>query len=567
MAIVSILIPAFRAKYLQQALSSALNQTFSEIEILVGDDTVNGDLKDVVGLFDDPRIQYFHHGFRNGVKNSMALWERASGQYIKWLYDDDLLMPTSVEVLVAALRANPASALAFHGRVFIDADGKLLPSPQPLLATGQVLPVDKAFLLANMVARQDNFIGEPSNTLLNKQLTDVSRHYQYGSWDLCFLTDVATYLYAADRAPLIAVGGQLSGFRQHAGQNSNAGSPYFCAGLFEWEVILRAAAAERDSSGASAVSPDALALARQRLGDTYGRFVGRFPELRNFIDGLPELTDSPPEQLLDTDHFKASLRHASDAVAVRIAQTHHAEKPLPCVCAVCGQRTEKWLAHPDSQRPNNFLLMVESVGSILDKHHCPNCYCNDRDRHLWLYLKRAELLQNMPAKRVLHIAPEARLEPLINAMRPREYLRGDLFPRSPEHHKVNVEALQFPDNYFDLIICNHVLEHVNNPAQALAEFQRCLAPGGRLVAQTPYSPKLKRTFEMNYPVSSSFATLFFGQDDHVRLFGADIVDYFHAAGFKGDLLPHATVLHDVDPDEWGCNVREPFFLFSKDGIA
>jgi hypothetical protein len=83
------------------------------------------------------------------------------------------------------------------------------------------------------------------------------------------------------------------------------------------------------------------------------------------------------------------------------------------------------------------------------------------------------------------------------------------------------------------------------------------------VAQTPYSPILKRTFELNKPASVPFKTWYFGQDDHVRLFGADIVDYFRDAGLNGDLYPHATVLGNIDADVVGCNVREPFFLFAK----
>jgi len=108
-----------------------------------------------------------------------------------------------------------------------------------------------------------------------------------------------------------------------------------------------------------------------------------------------------------------------------------------------------------------------------------------------------------------------------------------------------------------------VLEHVSDPARALGEFKRCLTANGYLVAQTPYAPRLKQTFEMSRPVSSAFATVFFGQDDHVRLFGDDMVDFFHAAGLKGALLAHHEILGNTDPQQWGINEHEPFFLFTK----
>jgi SAM-dependent methyltransferase len=165
---------------------------------------------------------------------------------------------------------------------------------------------------------------------------------------------------------------------------------------------------------------------------------------------------------------------------------------------------------------------------------------------------------------VLHLAPERHLEQRIERCGPARYVRGDLYPSRPNQLRIDVEALQFDSDSFDLILCNHVLEHVADPAQALAELHRCLKPGGVLVAQTPYTPLLKNTLELSFsPPPEEFAKLYFGQADHVRLFGADIQDCFTAAGLQGELLTHAQVLPGIDPAEFGCNGREPFFAFSK----
>jgi SAM-dependent methyltransferase len=302
------------------------------------------------------------------------------------------------------------------------------------------------------------------------------------------------------------------------------------------------------------------------------------PEIRTLAVNLPELTARPAHELYDSPTFQAILADASRAVAERVeAKRRAAPAPAPVTapaaapapaaasnfCVVCERPVDQWIPHPNTGADLSFIYEIEAVGSTLEKHFCPHCRCNDRDRHLWLYIAYSGVLQNASEKRILHIAPEATIEVRIRQLGPREYVAGDLFPRRPDHRKINVEALDFPDDHFDLIICNHVLEHVDNPHAALAEFRRCLTPDGRLIAQTPYSPLLKYTFELNRRASVPFATRYFGQDDHVRLFGADIIDYFRDAGLKGELYSHRAVVGDIDPDMVGCNGLEPFFLFAK----
>jgi len=236
-------------------------------------------------------------------------------------------------------------------------------------------------------------------------------------------------------------------------------------------------------------------------------------------------------------------------------------------CCICQQTVERWSPHPHIEQRSEFMTMMETVGSDLSIYQCPACRCNDCDRHLWLYMSAVGVTQQIRGARVLHLAPEAHLERLIEALQPQQYVRGDLHPTRAHHLKIDAEQLQFADASFDLIICNHVLEHVANPLRALAEFHRCLQPGSVLIAQTPYAPKLMKTFEVDAPVTPQFAKLFYGQEDHVRLFGADIVDYFHAAGFAGEPLAHDTVLAGIDPQAYGCNRREPFFAFARTGAA
>ncbi|QCP47749.1 glycosyltransferase family 2 protein [Trinickia violacea] len=319
MALVSILIPAYKAGHLREAIVSALRQTLQDFEILIGDDTPEAHLEALVKSFDDPRIRYFHHGFQRGTLNFQALWKRASGKYVKWLCDDDVLMPASIEVLSAALTANPNSALAFHDRVVIDGDGKVLGTPQPLLQVGQTALVDRAYLVQQMVAGLNNFIGEPSNVMVDRERIDVERIVDYRGLKLDFLgSDVAMFLNIAEQAPLVAVGGYLSAFRRHAGQLSAVMSWNFSAGLYEWELLVRSEAAAGNLHGA------VLESAKHRLQALYANFAGVLPEIARLAANLEELTARPPAELLSSERFQADFAYARANVAQRVAQRKEA---------------------------------------------------------------------------------------------------------------------------------------------------------------------------------------------------------------------------------------------------
>lgn len=233
-------------------------------------------------------------------------------------------------------------------------------------------------------------------------------------------------------------------------------------------------------------------------------------------------------------------------------------------CSICQQTVSNWLPHPQKDQRSPLMSILDTVGSDLSVYGCPSCQSNDRLRHLWLYMLATGVAEKLAGATVLHVAPEPQLEQLIDAMGPAIYFRGDLQPTGPDHQRINVEDLPFKDETLDMIICNHVLEHVSHPEKALSELHRCLKVGGLLIAQTPYAPSIKKTLELHARPDAETARLLYGQDDHVRLFGSDITEYFHASGFKGEPLSHDVLLADLDPKEIGCNAREPFFVFWKD---
>jgi SAM-dependent methyltransferase len=558
MPTVSILIPARHAEFVGRAILSAQRQTFEDVEILIGDDTPDGALEAISKRPDDPRVRYFRHGFEDGLRNARALWAQAKGQYVKWLDGDDVLMPGSVAALVGALRANPQAVLAFHERVLTDESDAIVQTPPALQPMGHVSLVDRQFIVDNLVANAHNVIGELSNTMLVRERVDIERLFDYRSQPLAALADMAMFLNCAQEAPIVAVGGYESARRQ-SGQAAEAADATFSAALYEWEAIVRGEAAAGHLAGAT------LALAKSTLKRLYAQHSTALPEISRLLANLDELSQANTQGIDASPRYRADLAHARAAVAARVQRRRNGPASLQQkFCVICEQPVAGWLPHPHVGRMDRtFALQIESVGSTLQNHLCPSCGCNDRERHLWLYLAYSRVLEEASSKRILHIAPERGVEPRIRRLQPREYIVGDLFPSQAHHRKIDVENLDFADGAFDLIICNHVLEHVEHPRKALAEFHRCLAPNGHLIAQTPYSPVLRHTFEMTKAATEPFAVYYYGQNDHVRLFGSDIADYFREAGFAGDLYPHTSVLGAIEPDTYGCNGREPFFFFAK----
>jgi SAM-dependent methyltransferase len=140
---------------------------------------------------------------------------------------------------------------------------------------------------------------------------------------------------------------------------------------------------------------------------------------------------------------------------------------------------------------------------------------------------------------------------------------GDLNPSDDAVQVVDMEDIPFPAATFDMVIANHMLEHIEHLDRALGEVHRVLKPGGRFVCQTPYASRLSRTIDEPQLQSEEDRIYFFGQRDHVRLFGLDIETILINAGFAGRLVPHSEILWDIDAEAAGVNELEPFFDFVR----
>jgi SAM-dependent methyltransferase len=206
---------------------------------------------------------------------------------------------------------------------------------------------------------------------------------------------------------------------------------------------------------------------------------------------------------------------------------------------------------------------LDVVGSDLDNFECPYCGAHDRERHLFLYLQAVGLLISVRGQDVLHFAPERQLSGQIAASGPSRYVKCDLCPQSADLARVDMLAIPFDTKSFDIVIANHVLEHVADDLQALAEIRRVLRVGGHAILQTPYSRKLNHTWQDPGIADARSRLQAYGQEDHVRLYGRDIFERFASVGLESRVRQHSDLLPDVDPVCDGINPDEPFFHFQR----
>lgn len=233
-------------------------------------------------------------------------------------------------------------------------------------------------------------------------------------------------------------------------------------------------------------------------------------------------------------------------------------------CAACGRRLGRFLPYQGGRyRMPALMSALDVVGSDLSQFECPWCGAHDRERHLFLYMRASGLLDQLSQTAVLHFAPERRLTGVIGLARPRVYIKGDLYPNAPDVQRMDLLAVPFDAESFDLVIANHVLEHVSDDRAAVREIFRVLRPGGYAILQTPFSAKLQRTWSDPGIDDAPSRLHAYGQEDHVRLFGSDIFDRIAESGLVPCIAVHAELLADFDAARYGVNPREPFFLFRR----
>jgi predicted SAM-dependent methyltransferase len=184
----------------------------------------------------------------------------------------------------------------------------------------------------------------------------------------------------------------------------------------------------------------------------------------------------------------------------------------------------------------------------------PSTLSLERHRLLWLYLqnetdffqpqlnsdspvtqnKRIKLrkdAETSSALKVLHFAPEQEFYKRFKKQTNIEYTTTDLLSPLADV-KADICNLPFEDNSYDIIFCNHVLEHIPDDTKAMQELFRVLKPGGMGIFQIPQDLSRVSTFTDDTIVDQKERAKIFGQYDHVRVYGRDYFDKLRSIGFK-----------------------------------
>lgn len=178
----------------------------------------------------------------------------------------------------------------------------------------------------------------------------------------------------------------------------------------------------------------------------------------------------------------------------------------------------------------------------------PSTLSLERHRLLWLYLKNETSFFSDKLK-VLHFAPEQAFYKRFRKMENLDYTTTDL--ESPlADVKADICNLPFEDDSYDIIFCNHVLEHIPDDTKAMQELYRVLKKGGMGIFQIPQDLSRETTFEDNSITDKKERAKIFGQYDHVRIYGRDYFDKLQSIGFKVDEIDYSKTLSAEKIDKY-----------------
>lgn len=218
-------------------------------------------------------------------------------------------------------------------------------------------------------------------------------------------------------------------------------------------------------------------------------------------------------------------------------------------CPVCGNTFRSFLPYGVKVRENAL---------------CPACLSLERHRLLWLYLENETGFFSDMMK-VLHIAPEQSFLKRFRALKNLDYTTADLESPLADLH-FDLHEIPFDNNQFDLFMCNHVLEHVEDDKRVLGEVFRVLRPGGKAIMQVPLDYEREVTYENPEITDPGEREKHFGQKDHLRVYGLDFPERLKKAGFDVMEVPYPAQLGPAKIRRYSLPEEEIIYISVKPKI-
>jgi SAM-dependent methyltransferase len=221
-------------------------------------------------------------------------------------------------------------------------------------------------------------------------------------------------------------------------------------------------------------------------------------------------------------------------------------------CPICGYHAKSFL----------------SAGLYVKRANekCPSCGSLTRHRHVWLLLDK--YLKGKRDISILHFSPE---KPIADRLVKREgvdYKTSQYDRNVAANYYLDIQAIDLPDNQFDIIICSHVLEHIPDDQKAMREMYRILKPGGIAIISVPLWPSEKHaTYENSAITDERDRIIHFGQFDHLRIYGLDVANRLTEVGFSVEILDMEKLTEAALAERYrlhnNLNIRELIFYCTK----
>lgn len=218
-------------------------------------------------------------------------------------------------------------------------------------------------------------------------------------------------------------------------------------------------------------------------------------------------------------------------------------------CPVCEKSFSKFLSYGSEVAHRENVL-------------CPYDLTLERHRLMWLYLKNHSDFFTKEDLKVLHIAPEQCFHKKFQQQKNLDYLTGDLVSPIADMH-FDLHDIPLENDRFEVVFCNHVMEHVDDPIRCMSELHRVMKPGGWAIMQVPQDFSRAETYEDSSITSPEEREKHFWQKDHVRLFGRDYPQYLEKAGFTVEEFDIKSELTDDQIERMRLSRSEILYIARK----